>query len=93
MSDWRDEWPKGPLDLSNTAEALERLDSMMPKIQAKWDAAGEAGMDTDEAVAEAQRFEKCWEDEVRRAFYEDSKDRNCLDNCMLVGIESDRLVR
>ncbi len=27
------------------------------------------------------------EDDVRRAFYEDTRDRNTLDNCMVVGIK------
>lgn len=59
------------------------LDRLKPEIKAKWDAA-----EDDKGVAEAVRFEKSCEDDVRRAFFEDTKDRNCLQNCLLVGIST-----
>ena len=75
------DWPKGFPDMSNTAEALERYDAQQTAIFEKWENA-----ETDEDVDEAERFEKKCVDEVRRAYFEDTKDRNSLDNCMLLSV-------
>lgn len=72
-----------PLDLTHTKKALEDLDA----FNVKWDKAWE-----NPALIDNRRAKLLFktltdaENEVRKAFFEDTKDRNSLDNCMLVGI-------
>jgi hypothetical protein len=72
-----------PLELKNTKIALEGLDKVLVSWDRKWDNPEKINNKT--ALLLFKALEEA-ENVVRRAFYEDTKDRNCLDNCMLVGI-------
>lgn len=71
----------GSLRLTRTALALKELDRKLPEI----DRQGGAAM-TDKEVAAWVRARQVAEDEVRKAFYFDTRDRNTQENCMLTSI-------
>ena len=66
----------------HTKVALEEYDMGQPKRQRLYDAAG-----TDEEVRTWETREKEDLDKVRRAFFEDTKHHNSLDNCMIVDLK------
>jgi hypothetical protein len=69
------------LTLDNTKVALARYDAGQPARDAYLDAA-----QTDGEVYRWMLDQKIAADEVREAFFEDTKDRNSHDNCMIVEI-------
>ncbi len=71
-----------PLKLTHTRRALESLDRFITAYNAAWDT---LDINNKRALILLAAYEGA-ENVVRRAFYEDTKDRNCLDNCMIVGI-------
>lgn len=72
-----------PNNLANTRKALARFDE--PYNQSRRQAQYEA-IKTNEDASAYFGMLKAEEDEVRRAFYKDTKDINSLDNCMLIGL-------
>ena len=72
-----------PLKLTRTKIALESFDRFIEAYNRKWEKTEEINNKT--ALLLLKAYDAA-ENVVRRAFYEDSKDRNSLDNCMLVGI-------
>ena len=66
------------LKVPNTRRALAIYDATWKDRQKLWDA-----VETDADVAKADAADKEALDNVRRAFYEDTKDRNSLGNCMI----------
>jgi hypothetical protein len=72
-----------PLELKNTKVALEGLDKFIETWNRKWD--NPEKINNKKALLLLKAYDEA-ENIVRRAFHEDTKDRNCLDNCMLVGI-------
>jgi len=72
-----------PLKLTNTTIALESFDKFVETYNRKWDEPKEINNKT--ALLLLKAYEEA-ENVVRKAFFEDTKDRNCLENCMLVGI-------
>ena len=72
-----------PLTLTNTKVALAGLDKFIETWNRKWDNPEKINNKTATLLLKA--YDEA-ENVVRRAFHEDTKDRNCLDNCMLVGI-------
>ncbi len=71
-----------PLKLTHTRRALESLDRFKIAYESAWNT---LDINNKRALILLAAYEGA-ENLVRRAFYEDTKDRNCLDNCMLVGI-------
>lgn len=70
------------IKLENTKKALEHFDSVdSPFLHWIIDHAK-----TETQVALWQKGKKEAEDKVRKAFFEDTKDQNCLDNCMIVSL-------
>lgn len=69
------------LNLVNTALALRDYDRDAPAREKLWKDA-----ETDEDIFEWRYQEKDASDDVRRAFWADTKDRNSYDSCMVVGI-------
>ena len=67
------------LKLTRTRAALELFDRGEPALDAQLDRA-----ETDEEVSQWSQAHKAASDQVREAFYQDTKDRNCRENCMIV---------
>lgn len=80
---------KQDLKLENTAMALKKLDKAELEFKEESDALIESDLPGNEVnekflemLAELEQMKSF----VRFAFYQDTKDRNCLDNCMIVSI-------
>jgi hypothetical protein len=65
----------------NSKKALKEYDKMLPTFNAMADA-----VQTDADVYGLMIKEKVAVDKVREAYYQDTKDFNCRDNCMLCSI-------
>jgi hypothetical protein len=79
------------LTLENTHKALQDLKVAKAQYDRDCDYLleeenGLTGREVNERFMEIFKTLELAEDEVRKAFYEDTKDRNCLDNCMIVSI-------
>ena len=72
------------LKMIHTKAALEGLDAFIDQWNKIWD--GDLkDINNKRANELIAQYEEA-ENKVRRAFHEDTKDRNSLDNCMIVGI-------
>jgi len=69
------------LKLTKTRAALELFDRGEPLRDAQLDKA-----ETDDDVSQWSETQKLASNQVREAFFQDTKDRNCRDNCMLVSL-------
>lgn len=69
------------MEFKNTKTALLELD----KVEKNFDKACDNLKSNSDLSSLLNKVNEA-ENDVRRAFYEDSKDRNSLDNCMLVNI-------
>lgn len=69
----------------NTIKALEEFDAGNAGRQALWDAVWDAESLDRAEIAEAEALRK-----VQKAFYEDTKHINRLDNCLLLDISDIR---
>lgn len=79
------------LTLENTRKALQDLKVAKAQYDRDCDYLleeenGLTGREVNERFMEIFKTLELAEDEVRKAFYEDTKDRNCLENCMIVSI-------
>lgn len=70
------------LSVEHTRRALAEYDRSTPARSQRWD---RARTSEDVAAAEAADLEALRK--VQEAFYRDTADRNCLENCYLVSLE------
>jgi len=73
--------PNSDLNLTRTKAALAIFDAGEPALDAQLDRAA-----TDEEVDQWSQAHKAASDQVREAFFQDTKDRNCRENCMIVDL-------
>lgn len=80
---------KQDLKLENTAMALKKLDKAELEFKEDSDKLLESdlsGKEVNERFLQMLKELEQMKSFVRFAFYQDTKDRNCLDNCMIVSI-------
>jgi hypothetical protein len=65
-----------------TAAALVEYDRIAPALQTQW-----AAVENPDQLATVQQMEKRFKDNVRDAFYQDTKRYNSRENCQLTSIE------
>ena len=69
------------LTLTHTAAALKEYDNVKARMRPKFDSA-----ETDEEYGEVFAKEAEALQALRDAFYEDTQDRNCRENCNLIDV-------
>jgi hypothetical protein len=75
---------KNTLNLTATQKALKVYDALLPKLDKNLDI--EAEKSQEKALAALSLFDEA-EKKVKEAFFEDTKNVNSYDNCMIVGIK------